>query len=126
MRAKESREMYLEVIYKLEQQNNSVRSIDIAKELNFSKPSVSRAMGVLKKSGYITHTPYGDVTLTPEGRKKAKRIYRSHHLLTDFLVKSLGLDAQVAEADACKIEHVISEQTLIAIENYLEKHPQQI
>ena len=122
MRAKESREMYLEVIYKLELANEVVRSIDIAKELGYSKPSVSRAMGVLKKAGYITHSPYGDVALTPEGRKKAKLIYHTHHLLTDFLVETLDLDPALAEADACKIEHVISKQTLEAIEKYLKRN----
>ncbi len=121
MRAKESREMYLEVIYKLAQQNDVVRSIDIAKELGYSKPSVSRAMNVLKKSGHITHTPYGDVTLTPKGRIKAERVYFSHYLLTDFLVKTLNIDPELAEQDACKIEHVISDETLDAIEVYLKK-----
>lgn len=121
MRAKESREMYLEVIYKLEQKNGIVRSIDIAKELGYSKPSVSRAMGVLKKNGFITHSPYGDVALTPDGRKKAQEIYHSHQLLTDFFIKVLGLNPDVAEEDACKIEHVISKQALDAIEAYLEK-----
>ena len=122
MRAKESREMYLEVIYRLEQKSGKVLSIDIAKELGYSKPSISRAMGVLKKAGYITHTPYGDVTLTDEGRKKAKKIYMSHHLLTNFLIQTLGIDADTAEADACKIEHVISEQTLNAIKAYMQEN----
>ncbi len=121
MRAKESREMYLEVIYRLEQKNGKVLSVDIAKELGYSKPSVSRAMGVLTEAGFITHTPYGDITLTDEGREKAKMIYLSHRLLTDFLTQILGVDADVAEADACKIEHVISEQTLNAIESYMQE-----
>ena len=122
MRAKESREMYLEVIYRLEQKNGKVLSIDIAKELGYSKPSVSRAMGVLTEAGYITHTPYGDVTLTEEGREKAKKVYLSHRILTDFFTQTLGINADVAEADACKIEHVISEQTLNAIKSYMQEN----
>jgi DtxR family transcriptional regulator, Mn-dependent transcriptional regulator len=122
MRAKESREMYLETIYRLEQESETVRSIDIAKKLGFSKPSVSRAIGVLKKSGYINHSLYGNIALTPEGRKKAKRIYSSHLLLTDFIVKTLGLDRNAAETDACQIEHVISEKMIDAIEEYLERN----
>ena len=122
MRAKESREMYLEVILKLEERNGIVRSIDIAKELNYSKPSVSRAMTVLKKENYITHSPYGDVSLTEEGRAKAESVYKSHRLLTEFLVKSVGLDWGIAEQDACKIEHVISQEALDAIEQYLSEN----
>ncbi len=119
MKPQESQEMYLEVIYKLEQKNGTVRSVDIANELSYSKPSVSRAIGVLKKSGYITHTHYGDVTLTDEGRKKAKRIYFAHKLLTAYLVKVLKVDPDIAEEDACKIEHVISDETLDAMEKML-------
>lgn len=121
MGATESREMYLEVIYRLEQANGVVRSIDIAKELGYTKPSVSRAMGVLKKNGYITHTPYGDVLLTEKGREKAAQVYRSHQLLTDFFIKVLDLDPETAEDDACKIEHVISPKALDAIETHLKK-----
>lgn len=122
MRQKESREMYLEVILKLERQNGVVRSIDIANELGYSKPSVSRAMGVLKKAGYISHSPYEDITLTAQGRKKAERIYLTHNLLTEFLIKALQIDPVVAEEDACKIEHVISDTTLDAIKKYLNKN----
>lgn len=117
----ESREMYLEVIYRLVQKNGAARSIDIAKELGYTKPSVSRAIGVLKENGYITHTPYGSVSLTKKGRIKAEKIYRSHILLTEFFIKVLNLDSETAEMDACRIEHVISKKTINAIENLLEK-----
>jgi Mn-dependent DtxR family transcriptional regulator len=120
MRAKESREMYLEVILTLEKRNGVVRSIDIANELGYSKPSVSRAMRVLGETGDIIHTAYGDITLTEQGRKKAQRIYQSHQLLTDFLTTALGLSPDVAESDACRIEHVISDEALDAIEKYME------
>lgn len=120
MKAKESREMYLEVILRLEKRNGTVRSVDIANELGYSKPSVSRAMRVLGESGDIIHSSYGDITLTAQGRKKAQRIYQSHRLLTDFFTSALGLDPAVAEEDACRIEHVISDAALDAIEKYLE------
>ena len=106
----------------LSKKNGRVLSIDIAKELGYSKPSVSRAMGVLTEAGYITHTPYGDVTLTEKGREKAKKVYLSHRILTDFFMQTLGIDADVAEADACKIEHVISEKTLNAIKSYMQEN----
>jgi len=122
MSAKASREMYLEVIYRLEHENGTARSIDIAKELNYSKPSISRAMGVLQKLGYVSHSLYGDVSLTKAGLKKAEKIYNKHKILTVFLTCTLGLDPEVAEQDACKIEHVISDQTVEAIENYLNAH----
>ncbi len=124
MKPQESQEMYLEVIYKLDQKNGTVRSIDIATELGYSKPSVSRAIGVLKKSGYITHSPYGDVALTESGRKKAQRIYHAHKLLTAFLINVLEVSPDTAEEDACKMEHVISDETLDAMKkmlNYKEK-----
>ncbi|QRN85702.1 metal-dependent transcriptional regulator [Clostridia bacterium] len=121
MNTNESREMYLEVIYRLEQANGVVRSIDIAKEFGYTKPSISRAMGILKKNGYITHSPYGDVSLTEKGREKAVQVYRSHQLLTEFFIKVLNLDPKTAEDDACKIEHVISPKALNAIENHLKK-----
>lgn len=119
MSAKESREMYLEVILKLEKRNGVVRSVDIANEFNYSKPSINRAMGILKEAGYITHSHYSDIALTEKGRKKAGQIYRLHHIVTEFLIKSLELDKSIAEQDACRIEHIISEQTVAAIEKYL-------
>lgn len=104
----ESGEMYLETILLLSRQSGAVRSVDIASELSVSKASVSRAMGVLRGGGYITMEQYGDVTLTDKGRAAAEAIYERHRVLTQFLVKSLGLDEKTAAADACRIEHVIS------------------
>ena len=121
MRAKESREMYLEIILKLEKRNGVVRSIDIANELEYSKPSVSRAVKVLKDSGYIIHSPYGDIAFTEKGREKANKIYELHCLVTDFLVKALKLDQSTAEKDACRIEHIISSQAVDAIKKFLEQ-----
>lgn len=119
MKENESREMYLEAIYELEQQNGAVRIVDIAGKMGFSKPSVSRAINVLRKNGYIAHSPYGDVALTEKGRELARRVYNTHQLLTAFFTQILKLDPETAEADACRIEHVISQQALDAIEAYL-------
>ena len=121
MRKKESREMYLEAIYKLELTGAAVRSVDIAGELGVSKPSVSRAMGVLKEAGHITHSHYGDIALTTAGRAKAERIYHTHKTITGFLMKTLCLCEEDAEADACRIEHVISDKALAAIERLLSE-----
>lgn len=119
MSANESREMYLEIILMLEKRNGVVRSVDIAKEFNYSKPSISKAMNVLKKSGFITHTPYGDISLTTAGRQKAEQIYKLHRLVTQFLIKALDLDESTAEEDACRMEHFVSEKTIAAIEKFL-------
>ncbi len=119
MKENESREMYLKAICELEQQNSVVRIVDIAARMGFSKPSVSRAINVLRENGYIAHSPYGDVALTEKGRELARRIYNTHRLLTVFFTQVLKLDPDVAEADACRIEHVISQQALDAIEAYM-------
>lgn len=119
MKENESREMYLKAICELEQQNSVVRIVDIAARMGFSKPSVSRAINVLRENGYIAHSPYGDVALTEKGRELARRIYNTHQLLTAFFTQVLKLDPDVAEADACRIEHVISQQALDAIEAYM-------
>ena len=117
----ESREMYLEVILNLEKKNGVVRSIDIAKELGYSKPSVSRAVRILADSGFLTHTKYGQVQLTQKGRESAERIFHKHKILTDFFLIALKLDPETAEEDACRIEHVISDKALNAMESFLEK-----
>ncbi len=121
MKSTESSEMYLEIILRLEKQNGQVRSIDIAKELGYSKPSVSRAMNVLGKSGYINHESYGDIILTKLGRKKANRLFERHQTITQYLISSLKIDAQTAEEDACRIEHIISQKTADSIKKYVEK-----
>lgn len=120
MKTSESNEMYLEVILKLESENERVRSVDIANELGYSKPSVSRAMSVLKESGYIEHESYGKIVLTPKGRKTAKQMMLRHETITEFLKNTLKIDAQTAEEDACRIEHIISQKTADAIKAYVE------
>ncbi len=121
MGSSESVEMYLEAIIELETESKPVRSVDVARYLGVTKPSVSRAMAHLKAAGFILQEPYGRITLTPEGRKKADYIHHLHHTITDFFMKALGLDAHTAETDACRIEHVISPKTIAAINAYLEK-----
>ncbi len=124
MGSSESLEMYLEAIVELDAQSEAVRSVDIARYLGVSKPSVSRAMNNLKSAGLILQEPYGRVTLTEAGRKKADHIHGLHHMITDFFMEALGLSAQTAEADACRIEHVISPETVMAISEYLKKKRQ--
>ena len=114
----ESIEMYLEAILELEAKNDLVRSVDVARFLGVTKPSVNRAMSNLKKEGYILQEPYGDIAFTQKGREKATRIHEIHHVITDFLIKSLGLNSTVAEADACRMEHVISPETVQAMKKY--------
>jgi len=117
----ESVEMYLEAILELEAKNNVVRSVDIARFLGVTKPSVNRAMTNLKNEGYILMEPYGDVVFTEKGRETAKRIHELHHVITDFLVNSLGISPELAEADACRIEHVISPEVVQAMKEYNKK-----
>lgn len=120
MSLKESGEMYLESIYVLCKSGKSVRSIDVAEYMNFSKPSVSRGVGILKKQEYITVDKDGYIALTQMGKEAAERIFERHTLLTD-LFEALGVDKQTAADDACRIEHVISEDTFHAIKRYYEK-----
>ena len=120
MKTTESNEMYLEVILRLEKKNTDVRSVDIANELGYSKPSVSRAMSVLKDSGYIEHESYGKISLTPKGREKAKEMLLRHETITEFLQSILKINAQTAEEDACRIEHIISQETADAILKFVE------
>ena len=116
----ESGEMYLETILKLSKTNSTVRSLDIAEEMNFSKPSVSRAVGLLKKAEYITVDKNGFITLTESGKAIAEKILERHTLLTNFLI-GLGVDPVTADNDACKIEHHISETSFEAIKNHILK-----
>jgi Mn-dependent DtxR family transcriptional regulator len=110
----ESGEMYLETIHVLSQKSASVRSIDVAEEMGFSRPSVSRAMGILKKDGFIEIDGQGFIKLTEKGEKQAMRIYERHVLLTD-LFERLGVSKETAEEDACRIEHYLSDETFEAI-----------
>lgn len=115
----ESGEMYLETIYILSKEQAVVRSIDVGEYMGFSKPSVSRAVGLLKNGGYIIVDPDGHITLTEEGIDVAEKMYERHTLLTDFLV-SLGVNKETATEDACKIEHDISDESFEAIKKYIE------
>ena len=113
----ESSENYLEAILSLRQRHGTVRSIDIANELHFSKPSVSVAMKKLRESGYIEMDKDGLISLLPAGEEIAKRIYERHQLLTQFFT-FLGVSPEVAAADACKIEHDLSEETFQKIKEH--------
>lgn len=113
----ESIEDYIESIYILEVRGEKVKSVTISKMLNVSKPAVSKAMNELLSLGYIEKKPYGEISLTDEGRKEAKRVYSSHTAIYDFLV-SLGVSRENAEKDCCKIEHAISRETLEAFKKF--------
>ena len=115
----ESAEMYLETIYLLSKRLSSVRSIDVCEEMGYSKPSVSRAVGLLKKGDFITVDKNGFITLTQNGEAVAKKIYNRHTVLKELLI-SFGVDAATASADACKMEHAISDTTYEAIKNYIK------
>ena len=117
MRLQESGEMYLEAIFVLSGKQTMVRSVDVSEYLGYSKPSVSRAVGLLKNGGYLTVDKKGSLLLTEEGLAVAENIYRRHTVLTTFLT-TLGVDPMVASADACKLEHVISEETFEALCRY--------
>jgi len=118
MKIHESAENYLETILILKNRNGSVRSIDIANELNYTKPSISRAMSLLKDNVYITMEKDGLITLTEEGLSIAERMFERHQLLSRFLI-SLGIDDDVAVADACRMEHVICEETFGKIKAFI-------
>lgn len=115
----ESGEMYLETIFVLTREKPLVRAIDVGEHMGFSKPSVSRAIGLLKKDGYVTVAENGGLELTEEGREVAEKIYLRHTMLTQFLT-AIGVDQNTAAEDACKIEHAISDTTFLAMKNYLD------
>jgi len=119
MKIQESGEMYLETILVLKNKFGVVRSIDVANETGYSKPSVSRAMGILKEGGFIKVDKEGSITLTSRGEDVAKSIYERHIILTDFFIK-LGVNPEIATEDACKIEHDISEETFEKIKKYVK------
>ncbi len=120
MRVHESAENYLETILVLQNKKGAVRAIDIAAELEFSKPSVSVAMKNLREKGYIETDDAGCISLTPQGRKIADKIYERHTLLIDWLT-AIGVSSDVAETDACRIEHVISEESFNALKNHAKQ-----
>jgi len=119
MQTRESAENYLETILVLSQAGNPVRSIDIVNELNYTKPSVSVAMRNLRSSGHIHMDAVGYISLTESGQKIAETMYERHIVISNWLV-ALGVDKAVAVNDACKMEHVISEQSFEAIKRYIE------
>ena len=118
----ESAEMYLETIYVLTQDSNNVRSIDIAEHMSYSKPSISRAVGLLKQGGYVAVDTDGFITLTDTGLAVAKKIFERHTVVTQLLIR-LGVSEQTAAEDACKIEHVISDETFNALKRYSDDSP---
>ena len=118
MQIQESGEMYLETIYILTQQKGHVRSVDISEYMNYSKPSVSRAVGILKSGGYIQVEADGSILLTETGLEIGKKIYQRHTLLTKVLIQ-LGVSQEQAAEDACKMEHAISDETFQALQRHL-------
>ncbi len=119
MNLQESGEMYLETILILSEKNNYVRSIDVGEYMGYSKPSVSRAIGLLKNGGYVTVNSEGHLFLTDDGKYVAEKIYDRHKTLTKFLVE-IGVDEETAAKDACKIEHDISDASFDAIRRYAD------
>ncbi len=120
MKIQESGENYLETILILQKRNGIARAVDIAKELNFSRASVSKAMSLLKSSGYIEIGNINQIVLTEKGLALANEIYEKHCILKDFLMH-IGVDEDIASEEACKMEHIISEQTFNCIKNLIKK-----
>ena len=117
----ESGEMYLETIYVLSQKSSAVRGIDVGEEMGYSKPSVSRAVGLLKKDGLVEIDRDGYIVLTEAGRTKAESIYERHTVLTKLFL-NLGVDEETAAMDACRIEHYLSDATFEAIKKHMKAH----
>ncbi|HCU30654.1 MAG: metal-dependent transcriptional regulator [Sphaerochaeta sp.] len=117
-----SGEDYLEAVLALSQEHEKVRTTDVALRLGVSKPSVNRAMKVLASEGYVNQETYGDIHLTEKGRLKASQVYFRHKTLTSFLKDVLGVDAVIAEQDACLIEHDISSETMEKLASFLRSY----
>lgn len=115
-----SLEDYLEIIYILMQNSDSVGITDIAKALSISKPSVDKAVNLLKEKGYICQEKYGKIIFTDKGINTAKSVYKKHNMLTVFLKDVLGVSKKTAEIDACKVEHVLSNETILRMEYFLK------
>lgn len=120
MKLLESAEMYLETIYMLSQKNARVRSVDVAAEMGYSKPSVSRAVSILKKHGYVVMNDDNSLSLTESGKITAEKVFERHNVITEFL-KKIGVSDDTASLDACRMEHVISDETLDAIKGFIGK-----
>ncbi len=120
----ESGENYLETIYVIKERSEDgiVRAVDVANELGFSKPSVSRGLGLLKEKGLIKIADSGTITFTPEGMAKATEVFERHQLLTLLLQHIAKISPEIAERDACRIEHVVSKETMQGIKTYLREH----
>jgi Mn-dependent DtxR family transcriptional regulator len=123
MRLQESGEMYLETIYMLSRERNVVRAIDVVEHMGYSKPSVSRAVNLLKQGGYLVVEDTGNLLLTDSGLEIGEKIYARHKVLTKMLMM-LGVDGETAAEDACKMEHAISDATFEAIRRHLEQNEQ--
>ena len=121
MHTNESAENYLETILLLRQRQGHVRSIDVATELGFSKPSISRAIGILKSAGYVQVGEGGNILLTEAGQQKAEAVYERHRLISRYLVLTLGVPAEIADADACRIEHIISQESFDQIKAFVAR-----
>lgn len=122
MELKESGEDYLEAVLELERKNGIVRSVDVAAYLGVSKPSVSKAMGHLKEAGFINQKTYGDIMLTDKGRQRAGEVLKRHRLLCAFFQDVLGISRETAQKDACRAEHVLSQETMEKILCYMESN----
>jgi len=118
----ESMEMYLETVYIIERDHGHAHVVDIAKKLDVSKPSVTKAMKLLKEKGLINKEAYGSITLTDEGRTRSENIYKQHRIITHYLEHSLGLSFEEAAQNACRMEHVLSKTMVDAIEDYIQKN----
>ena len=123
-RTNESSEMYLETILLLTEKQAHVRAIDVVHSTGYTKPSVSRAVGLLKQSGKIEVDENGYITLTAEGKAQASKVLERHHVLSQFLAQ-LGVSPETAEEDACKMEHVISDETVEKMKNHLARQSRQ-
>lgn len=122
MNIHESGENYLETILILQNKLGFVRSVDIANELDYTKPSISRAVSILKSADYITVEESGQILLTQKGLDKANEIYDRHRIITKFLAQALGVSGETADQDACRIEHIISAETFSKIREYVDKN----
>ncbi|HEX2986222.1 MAG TPA: metal-dependent transcriptional regulator [Caproiciproducens sp.] len=125
MKIQESGENYLETILILQNKNGSVRSIDVANELAFTKASVSRAMSILKEAGLIRMEHNGNLVLTKAGREKAESVYERHTLIALFLEMTLGVSHETALQDSCRIEHIISQESFQSMKEYIANHMKQ-
>lgn len=118
-RTRESEEMYLETILLLHREHANVRAVDVGEELGYAKSSISRGVNLLKDKGYIEIDPAtGNITFTEAGKKKAEGVYERHRVLTKALIK-LGAEEHVAEENACRIEHVVSDELMAVLENFI-------